>query len=189
MEDAKNDEDRDIKYLKIAVEEAYKGVECGDGRPFGAVIVLDDQIVVSCHNMVFRNKDPTANAEITAIREACKKLDRIELSDCELYASCEPCSMCYGAIVFSKIKRLAYGSKAEAAISTGFNPFIGEGFKGSGIDQNGHLEIKKIDSSDAVFAERIFEETKGKFAFHEFRVMLLKQGWYINFSHSQKYSI
>ncbi|XP_050209050.1 guanosine deaminase-like isoform X3 [Mercurialis annua] len=156
MEDAKNgvDEDRDIKYLKIAVEEAYKGVECGDGRPFGAVIVLDDQIVVSCHNMVFRNKDPTANAEITAIRE-----------------------------------RLAYGSKAEAAISTGFNPFIGEGFKGSGIDQNGHLEIKKIDSSDAVFAERIFEETKGKFAFHEFRVMLLKQGWYINFSHSQKYSI
>ncbi|PNX89203.1 tRNA-specific adenosine deaminase, partial [Trifolium pratense] len=62
-------EDRDHKFLRIAIEEAYKGVECGDGRPYGAVIVRNDEVVVSCHNMVLRNKDPTAHAEITAIRE------------------------------------------------------------------------------------------------------------------------
>jgi tRNA(Arg) A34 adenosine deaminase TadA len=62
-------EDRDQKFITKAVEEAYKGVECGDGRPFGAVIVRNDEVVVSTHNMVLRNKDPTAHAEVTAIRE------------------------------------------------------------------------------------------------------------------------
>ncbi|XP_024637968.1 guanosine deaminase isoform X2 [Medicago truncatula] len=97
-------EDRDQKFITKAVEEAYKGVECGDGRPFGAVIVRNDEVVVSCHNMVLRNKDPTAHAEVTAIREACQKLDQIYLTDCEIYASCEPCPMCFGAINLSKIK-------------------------------------------------------------------------------------
>lgn len=62
-------QDRDHKFLTKAVEEAYKGVECGDGGPFGAVVVRKDEIVVSCHNMVLRNTDPTAHAEVTAIRE------------------------------------------------------------------------------------------------------------------------
>lgn len=62
-------QDRDHKFLTKAVEEAYKGVECGDGGPFGAVVVLNDEVVVSCHNMVLRNTDPTAHAEVTAIRE------------------------------------------------------------------------------------------------------------------------
>lgn len=62
-------QDRDHKFLSKAVEEAYKGVECGDGGPFGAVVVHNDEIVVSCHNMVLINTDPTAHAEVTAIRE------------------------------------------------------------------------------------------------------------------------
>jgi pyrimidine deaminase RibD-like protein len=62
-------QDRDHKFLTQAVEEAYKGVECGDGGPFGAVVVHNDEVVVSCHNMVLRNTDPTAHAEVTAIRE------------------------------------------------------------------------------------------------------------------------
>ena len=62
-------QDRDHKFLMRAVEEAYKGVECGDGRPFGAVVVRNNEVVVSCHNMVLRNTDPTAHAEVTAIRE------------------------------------------------------------------------------------------------------------------------
>ncbi|KAE9598137.1 putative guanine deaminase [Lupinus albus] len=62
-------QDRDDKFLMKAIEEAYRGVECGDGHPFGAVVVRNDGVVVSCHNMVLRNKDPTAHAEITAIRE------------------------------------------------------------------------------------------------------------------------
>jgi tRNA(Arg) A34 adenosine deaminase TadA len=62
-------EDRDHKFLRVAIEEAYKAVECGDGRPYGADIVRNDEVVVSCHNMVLRNKDSTAHAEMTAIRE------------------------------------------------------------------------------------------------------------------------
>jgi len=61
--------DRDHKFLRKAVEEAYKGVECEDGGPFGAVIVLNDEVIASCHNMVLRNTDPSAHAEVTAIRE------------------------------------------------------------------------------------------------------------------------
>ncbi|KAL6963513.1 hypothetical protein U1Q18_030390 [Sarracenia purpurea var. burkii] len=63
--------DRDHKFLSKAVEEAYKGVECADGGPFGAVVVRNDEVIVSCHNMVLRNTDPTAHAEVMAIREAC----------------------------------------------------------------------------------------------------------------------
>jgi len=62
-------QDRDHKFLTKAVEEAYKGVECGDGGPFGAVVVCDDEVVVSCHNMVLKHTDPTAHAEVTAVRE------------------------------------------------------------------------------------------------------------------------
>ncbi|XP_028790318.1 guanosine deaminase [Neltuma alba] len=156
-------QDRDHKFLTKAVEEAYKGVECGDGGPFGAVVVRNDEVVVSCHNLVLRNTDPTAHAEVTAIREACRTLNKIELSDCEIYASCEPCPMCFGAIHLSRIKRLVYGAEAEAAIAIGFDDFIADALRGTGIHQKAHLEIKKADGSGAVIAEQVFEKTKAKF--------------------------
>ncbi|CAK9328292.1 unnamed protein product [Citrullus colocynthis] len=156
-------QDRDHKFLTQAVEEAYKGVECGDGGPFGAVVVRKDEVVVSCHNMVRRNTDPTAHAEVTAVREACKKLGKIELSDCEIYASCEPCPMCFGAIHLSRIKRLVYGAEAEAAIAVGFDDFIADAIRGTGFYQKAHLEIKKADGNGAVIAEQVFEKTKEKF--------------------------
>ncbi|KAF2287895.1 hypothetical protein GH714_003120 [Hevea brasiliensis] len=156
---AGHQEDRDHKFL-TKVEEEYKGVECGHGGPFGAVVVRSDEIVVSCHNMVLKNTDPTAHAEVTAVREACKKLKRIELSDCEIYASCEPCPMCFGAIPLSRIKRLVYGAKAEAAIAIGFDDFIADALRGTGYYQKANLEIKKADVSGAVIAEQVFEKTK-----------------------------
>ncbi|XP_030508774.2 guanosine deaminase isoform X1 [Cannabis sativa] len=156
-------EDRDQKFLSRAVEEAYKGVESGDGGPFGAVIVCNDEVVVSCHNMVLRCTDPTAHAEVTAIREACKKLKRIELSDCEIYASCEPCPMCFGAIHLSRLKRLVYGAKAEAAIAIGFDDFIADALRGTGFYQKAHLDIKKADGNAAIIAEQVFENTKAHF--------------------------
>ncbi|RVW27449.1 Guanine deaminase [Vitis vinifera] len=67
-------QDRDYKFLTAAVEEAYKGVECGDGGPFGAVVVRNDEVLVSCHNMVLTNTDPTAHAEVTAIREVRQRI-------------------------------------------------------------------------------------------------------------------
>ncbi|MFS8009369.1 putative guanine deaminase [Helianthus anomalus] len=167
-------QDRDHKFLTRAVEEAYKGVENGDGGPFGAVVVRNDEIVVSCHNMVLNHTDPTAHAEVTAVREACKKLNRIELSDCEIYASCEPCPMCFGAIHLSRIKvlfsaynvRLVYGAKAEAAIAIGFDDFIADALRGTGHYQKANLEIKKADGNGAMIAEQVFEKTKAKFSMY-----------------------
>ncbi|CAL9037544.1 unnamed protein product, partial [Musa banksii] len=168
-------QDRDHKFLSKAVEEAYCGVECGHGGPFGAVVVRNDEIVVGCHNMVLKDTDPTAHAEVTAIREACKKLGKIELDDCEIYASCEPCPMCFGAIHLSRIKvifaypiplqmqRLVYGAKAEAAIAIGFDDFIADALRGTGFYQKAHLEIKQADGNGAIIAEQIFEKTKEKF--------------------------
>ncbi|XP_077239863.1 guanosine deaminase [Tasmannia lanceolata] len=156
-------QDRDHKFLSKAVEEAYNGVDCGDGGPFGAVVVCNDEIVASCHNMVLKSTDPTAHAEVTAIREACKKLNQIELSDCEIYASCEPCPMCFGAIHLSRIKRLVYGAKAEAAIAIGFDDFIADALRGTGFYQKAQLEIKKADGNGAIIAEQVFEKTKEKF--------------------------
>lgn len=156
-------QDRDHKFLRKAVEEAYKGVDCKHGGPFGAVIVHNDEVVASCHNMVLSNTDPTAHAEVTAIREACKKLKKIELSDCEIYTSCEPCPMCFGAIHLSRIKRLVYGAKAEAAIAIGFDDFIADALRGTGFYQKATLEIKRADGNEAIIAEEVFEKTKEKF--------------------------
>ncbi|OIV95299.1 hypothetical protein TanjilG_07455 [Lupinus angustifolius] len=156
-------QDRDHNFLRKAVEEAYKGVDCGHGGPFGAVIVRNDEIVASSHNMVLSYTDPTAHAEVTAIREACKKLKQIELSDCEIYASCEPCPMCFGAIHLSRIKRLVYGAKAEAAIAIGFDDFIADALRGTGFYQKAQLEIKRADGNEAMFAEEVFQKTKEKF--------------------------
>jgi pyrimidine deaminase RibD-like protein len=86
-------QDRDHKFLTKAVEEAYKGVDCGDGGPFGAVVVHNDEVVVSCHNMVLKNTDPTAHAEVTAIREV--RLRNYPLGLCGLFNYLE-----YGGVNF-----------------------------------------------------------------------------------------
>ncbi|KAG4176598.1 hypothetical protein ERO13_A11G255900v2 [Gossypium hirsutum] len=132
-------QDRDNKFLTQAIGEAYKGVECKDGRPFGAVVVRDDEVI---------------------------KLNRIELSDCEMYASCEPCPMCFGAIHLSRIKKLVYGAKAEAAVAIGFDSFIADALRGTGFYQNANLEIKQADGTVAVIAEQVFEKTKEKFTLY-----------------------
>nr|GLL37196.1 hypothetical protein DM860_007288 [Ipomoea trifida] len=158
-------QDRDEIFLRRAVDEAYKAAECGEGAPFGAVIVCNDEVVVSCHNMMYNNTDPTAHAEVTAIREACKKLNRIKLSDCEIYASCEPCPMCFSAIQLSKMKRLVYGAKAEAAMAVGFGS-IADALRGTAFYQKANLEIKRADGNEAIIAEQVFENTKAKFPIH-----------------------
>ncbi|XP_074591986.1 guanosine deaminase-like [Curcuma longa] len=155
--------DGDDDFLRKAIKEAYDGVECGDGKPFGAVVVLNNEIVVSCHNMIRKNTDPTAHAEITAIREACKKLGRTDLGDCEMYASCEPCAMCFEAIYLSRIKRLVYGAKAEAAIAVGFDAAVGNALSGAAYYRKAHLEVIRAGGNVAVEAEQVFERTKGMF--------------------------
>lgn len=109
----------DQKYMEMALAEARKAAELGE-IPIGAVLVLDGEVVATAHNMRETWQDATAHAETIVIREACKKLKRWRLSGATLYVTIEPCPMCAGAIVMSRISRLVYGSpdsKAGAAES------------------------------------------------------------------------
>lgn len=109
------------KFMKKAVKEALKGINSNEGGPFGAVIVKDGKVIAKGHNMVLKTNDPTSHAEITVIRKASKKLKRFDLSDCEIYTSCEPCPMCLSAIHWAKIKKVYYGCTKEDAASIGFD--------------------------------------------------------------------
>lgn len=109
------------KYMKIAIEEAYIGMRKGDGGPFGAVIVKDGEIIARAHNEVIKTNDPTMHAEVNAIRKATKLLGRFDLSDCEIYSSCEPCPMCFAAIHWAKMKSLYVGASRYDAAAIGFD--------------------------------------------------------------------
>jgi guanine deaminase len=104
-----------------AIQLAIEGVQSGRGGPFGAVIVRDGQIIAEGSNAVTSTNDPTAHAEILAIRRACEKLGVFELKDCELYTSCEPCPMCLGAIYWARLSRIYFASTAEDAAKAGFD--------------------------------------------------------------------
>ncbi len=108
-------------FMLEAIKEAKKGLRKNQGGPFGAVIVKNGKIIARGHNMVLSTNDPTAHAEVTAIRRAAKKLKRFDLSDCELYTSCEPCPMCLAATEWAKIKTLYYGCTRNDAAKIGFD--------------------------------------------------------------------
>lgn len=108
--------DVDIKFMKRAIELAKEGMNSNSGGPFGAVVVKDEKIVAEGFNIVTSTNDPTAHAEVTAIRNACKKLGTFQLNDCIIYTSCEPCPMCLGAIYWARPKAVFYGcNKLDAA--------------------------------------------------------------------------
>lgn len=107
--------------MQRAIELSIKGSSEGKGGPFGAVIVKDGVIVGEGHNQVTSTNDPTAHAEVVAIREACKNLGTFQLSDCELYTSCEPCPMCLGAIYWARPARVYYANTREDAANIGFD--------------------------------------------------------------------
>ncbi|MGE5420047.1 MAG: nucleoside deaminase [Chloroflexota bacterium] len=113
-------ENKDKIFLSRAVKVAMEGMEKGGG-PFGAVIVCNGKIVAEAFNKVVLSHDPTAHAEIIAIREACSKLGSHDLSDCTLYTSCEPCPMCLGAIYWSGIKQVFFASDRNDAGKSGFS--------------------------------------------------------------------
>ncbi|MGQ5175411.1 nucleoside deaminase [Bacillus halotolerans] len=108
-------------FLKRAVELAREGVNAGIGGPFGAVIVKDGAIIAEGQNSVTTSNDPTAHAEVTAIRNACKALGTYQLDDCMLYTSCEPCPMCLGAIYWARPKAVYYAAEHKDAAEAGFD--------------------------------------------------------------------
>lgn len=108
------------KYMKIAKELADSNLKTGEGGPFGACIVKDDEIIGKGSNGIIRNNDPTAHAEIVAIRDACNNIGTYDLSGCELYTSCYPCPMCISAIIWANITKVYYGNTSEDASNIGF---------------------------------------------------------------------
>jgi len=112
--------ENDKFFLQKAIEIAKIGISSGGG-PFVAVIVKDDKIISEAFNRVTLNNDPTAHAEILAIRQAASTLESHELNDCTVYSSCEPCPMCLGAIYWSGIKKVVYGCDRSDAESSGFS--------------------------------------------------------------------
>jgi tRNA(Arg) A34 adenosine deaminase TadA len=112
--------DSDIKYLQMAITIADENISNGGG-PFGALIVRDGSIISASGNRVIQDCDPTAHAEVLAIRNAAAKLDSHELDGCILYSSCEPCPMCLGAIYWAGIKRVVYAATRHDAAAAGFS--------------------------------------------------------------------
>ena len=145
------------KFMKIAEECAERGVSAGEGGPFGAVIVdKEGNIISKGNNMVLKNNDPTAHAEVNAIREACRKLGTYDLSEYILYTSCEPCPMCLSAIIWANIKEVYYACTKEDAGEIGFrDDIIYEYLKGNKRDL---IQLEQIDREDCIGLFKKYKE-------------------------------
>ncbi|WP_299454887.1 nucleoside deaminase [uncultured Microscilla sp.] len=108
-------------FINRAIELATQGMDSNSGGPFGAVVVKNGEIIAEGHNRVTSTQDPTAHAEVVAIREACKVLNTFQLDDCVIYTSCEPCPMCLGAIYWARPKAVYYACNREDAAHIGFD--------------------------------------------------------------------
>jgi guanine deaminase len=108
-------------FMQRAIALATENVTSGVGGPFGAVVVLDGEIIASGVNLVTSTNDPTAHAEVVAIRAACKALNNFQLTGCEVYTSCEPCPMCLAALYWSRCDAIFYGTTAADAAAAGFD--------------------------------------------------------------------
>ena len=108
-------------FMGKAIDLAMENVKAGKGGPFGAVVVKDGKIIASGTNLVTSTNDPTAHAEVTAIRNACRELGSFQLEGCELYTSCEPCPMCLGAIYWARPDRFYYAATQKEASNAGFD--------------------------------------------------------------------
>ena len=113
--------EQDEKFMRRAIELAQEGMEKGAGGPFGAVIVKDGEIVGEGYNCVTSTNDPTAHAEVVAIRKACRNLESFQLDGCAIYASCEPCPMCLGAIYWARPEKIFFAATREDAAEIGFD--------------------------------------------------------------------
>jgi len=109
------------EFMREAIKLADTGMTGGSGGPFGCVIVRQGKIVGRGNNRVTSTNDPTAHAEVTAIRDACAQLKTFQLTDCELYTSCEPCPMCLSAIYWARIPAVYYGNTRSDAAAIGFD--------------------------------------------------------------------
>ena len=147
-------------FMQKAIELSIKNIH-NNGGPFGCVIVKNNKIISEGVNGVTQNNDPTAHAEIVAIRNACKKLNTFDLSGCELFTSCEPCPMCLSAIYWSHIDLVYYGNSRENAAEIQFDDkFIYDEMK-KDINER-KIPLKQILKDEAIKAFDLWAETENK---------------------------
>ncbi len=130
-------------FMRRAIELAYEGMNGGHGGPFGAVVVKEGRVVGEGHNRVLSSNDPTAHAEVTAIRDASSALGCFDLSDCEIYVNGLPCPMCMAAIYWARIAKLYYACLPEDAEAIGFD------------DQEFYRELERPVGERALPAEQV----------------------------------
>lgn len=148
--------------MRMALAEALGGMRANQGGPFGAVIVAEGgRVVARAHNRVIATKDPTAHAEIEAIREASRALGTFDLSDCVIYASSEPCPMCLAAILWARIPRILYGCTHEQAAAAGF---ADEDIAGviRGTSAASPVSLEQLDEKECLIALREWEAKPDK---------------------------
>ena len=153
------------EYMKISKELASENLKTNAGGPFGSCVVKNGKVIGKGSNNVLSNNDPTAHAEIMAIREACKNINSYDLSDCELYASCYPCPMCLSAIIWSNIKTVYYGNTKKDAAKIGFrDDFIYDYIEklNNNIQDDTVLELKGIDREETIKEFEEFEKKEDK---------------------------
>lgn len=149
------------EFLQLAIDTALDNIKSNNGGPFGAVIVKDGVLIAKSPNTVTSSNDPTAHAEINAIRLACKELKTFDLSGCEIYSSCEPCPMCLSAIYWARISKVYYAADRFDAQKAGFDDsFIYNEISLSEKDRSIYIENAMHKEGQLPF--ELWQETENK---------------------------
>jgi tRNA(Arg) A34 adenosine deaminase TadA len=148
-------------YMKKAIALSKKGMESNAGGPFGAIVVRNGKIISKGFNKVTSTNDPTAHAEVTAIRKACKKLGKFQLDDCIIYTSCEPCPMCLGAIYWARPKMVFYACDRKDAAKIKFDDQFIYDEIGKNIDKR-KIKFKQILREEANTIFKKWDQKKDK---------------------------
>ena len=151
-------------FMARAIQISIENVRSGRGGPFGAVVAKGDEIIAEGVNCVTEMNDPTAHAEVVAIREACKKLHLFELKGCDIYACCEPCPMCLGAIYWARPSRLFFGNTAGDAAKIGFDDSLIYRELSQAYSQR-KIPMVQMMREEALEAFRAWEEKPNKVAY------------------------
>jgi guanine deaminase len=149
------------EFMRRAIALAMENVRTGSGGPFAAVVAKDGRIIAEGANRVTATNDPTAHAEVVAIREACRKLSDFQLAGCDLYTTCEPCPMCLGAIYWARPAHVFYACVAADAAAAGFDDaFIYEELKRPPADRRVPMQQLLREESLQIFSAWIQQEKK-----------------------------
>lgn len=152
---------REEEFMHEAILLAEKGAENGEGGPFGCVVVKGNKIVGGGNNKVISTNDPTAHAEIIAIRNACKNLQNYQLEDCENFTSCEPCPMCLGAIYWARPKIIYYGNTRKDAAEIGFDDSLIYDEINKGLQER-KIPMVNIGHKEAIKSFKTWQEKEDK---------------------------